>query len=386
MKTTIFETKKTYICLSIATLVCVTLATIISKGNLFSVLFFSDTQDTGMDFFNSLVSVHTKKPYEDFHSLYPPFANLFFYALQLFIPNSIKTTWPHTHMDTVFMVGTEQDLRLRQSSLLVFLFFIIITLFCFYFIFQSIFRKTLLSICLTASFGVIYAIERGNVILITFLLLFFFIKNYKSDNKIIHELSLLSLAMAFGFKLYPAIFGLLLLKDRMFFSAVRSAFYAILINIASLFFFEGFSGIPQWLDILSIRSSDLSQTPASSPITFRLVSIIICMLILLLDLFFENRIHIHLFASQRLFIISWLMLLIIGGNDIYNLIYFLIPFVYFLQEEYTLNKYNLIEFLLYLYCLLPLGINTFEPVYFLFFLFGASLRIWNNRRAVLLNQ
>ena len=384
MKGKSFETKTVYICLSIAALCCATLAILISNGKLFSVFFFSDTQDTGMDFFNSLVSVHTRKPYEDFHSLYPPFANFFFYTLQLFIPDTIKEAWPNTHMGTIYMVGTEQDLRLRQSSFLIFLFFVLITVFLFYYAFHSMFQSTLLAICLTASFGVIYAIERGNVILITFLLLFFFIKNYKNQNKIIHELSLLALAMAFGFKLYPAIFGILLLKDKQFFSAIRSAFYGITLSIISLLVFEGFSAIPYWLETLNIRSfgdtSTHTQTNASS-ISFRLISILLCIIILLLDLFFEKKIKIQLFTSQRLFLITYLMLLIINGADIYNLIFFLIPFVYFLQEENIITRYNFLEFLLYLYCLLPLGINSFKSYYFPFFLLGNISRILSKSKS-----
>ena len=99
MKQKLIKTKNAYICLSLITLAAATLALLISNGSLFQVFFFMDPDDTGMDFFNSIVETATRRPYEQYGVLYPPLANLFFYLLALFIPNDIKAGWPEsTHV------------------------------------------------------------------------------------------------------------------------------------------------------------------------------------------------------------------------------------------------------------------------------------------------
>ena len=90
MKEKLKKTKNTYICLSLITLAAATLAVLISNGHLFQVFFFTDPDDTGMDFFNSIVTASSRRPYEQYGVIYPPLANFFFYILSLFIPNDIK--------------------------------------------------------------------------------------------------------------------------------------------------------------------------------------------------------------------------------------------------------------------------------------------------------
>ena len=80
--------------------------------------------------------------------------------------------------------------------------------------------------------------------------------------------------------------------------------------------------------------------------------------------------------SQILFLISYLSLLIGGGAGGYNLIFFIVPFLAFLQEERTLNRCNIIEFLIYMICLLPAGINQMNYLFFLLFLIGCGCRLF----------
>ena len=73
--------------------------------------------------------------------------------------------------------------------------------------------------------------ERGNSIMATLAFVMFFCLCYRSKNPFIHELALIALAIAFALKIYTAIFGILLLKDRNFKSSVRCAIYAVFLFV-----------------------------------------------------------------------------------------------------------------------------------------------------------
>ncbi|MBQ9871122.1 MAG: DUF2029 domain-containing protein [Eubacterium sp.] len=382
MKQKLKETKHMYILLSLITLVSVVFALLISNGKLFQVFFFLDPDDTGMDFFNSMIEVGTRRPYDQYHVLYPPLANLFFYILSLFIPDALKAGWPATHDAVKGIVGTREDLRLTQSALMIFLLFLILTLFAIAVMIHSCTHSYLLTFCLTFSAGTMSAIERGNVILLAFVLTFYFVKHYNDENKLKSELALIAVAAAFGFKLYPCIFGLLLLKDRKFAAAGRCILYAVLFTVLPTFVFEGPSSIIPWLKyVFGIGGSTGTATATEgtgSGIPWHLVLFLILGLFLMIALMIRRngKPVIPLKDSQILFLITYLSLLIGGGAGGYNLIFFIVPFLAFLQEERTLNRCNIIEFLIYMICLLPAGINQMNYLFFLLFLIGCGCRLF----------
>ena len=382
MRSKAFETKKVYITLSLITLIAATLALLITNGKLFQILFFIDPDDTGMDFFNSLIETHTRKPYTQFGVLYPPLANLFFYVLQLFVPDSLKANWPASHGDSKLIVGTREDVRLLQSTMVLFLLFLAITLFIIAVMIHSYTRSYLLTFCLVFSAGTLQAIERGNVVLISFILTIYFVKHHQDENKLASELSLIALAFAFGLKLYPCVFGLLLLKHKKYAAAGRCILYAILLTILPTFVFEGPESVLIWLkNVLehggysSATSASAGETVTTFPVHWILA---IALIIILLVVFYakhNGKRILPLYNSQILFLITYLALLITDGAIGYNLIFFLIPFLAFLEEELKLNRFNCIEFLVYLICLLPIGINQVTYLFFGLYLIGCVLRI-----------
>lgn len=101
----------------------------------------------------------------------------------------------------------------------------------------------------------IFSFERGNIIVLTVVCLFFFILNYKNENKIIRELSFVALAMAAALKGYPALFGILLLFEKRYKEAIRLVAYGIIFAFVPFLFFEGgFGNIPIWLENLAANS------------------------------------------------------------------------------------------------------------------------------------
>ena len=390
MREKLLKTKNTYICLSLITLVAATLAVLISNGHLFQVFFFLDPDDTGMDFFNSMIEVGSRRPFEQYGVQYPPLANLFFYVLTLFIPDPIKAGWPGNHDAVKGIVGTREDLRLTQSALMVFLLFLILTLFAIAVMLHAYTKSYLLTFCLLFSAGTLQAIERGNVILLAFLLTLYFVKHYNDESRLTSELALIALAAAFGFKLYPCVFGLLLLKDRKFAAAGRCILYAVLFTVLPTFVFEGPGMILPWIKmVLGIGNhgakpaaesvpgtgSDPAVSSASAfPVHWVIVSLL---LVLLFVAFYGKRKGnplLSLHNSEILFLVTYLSLLITEGAGGYNLIFFLIPFLAFLREEKMINRFNVIEFLVYLICLLPAGINQVNYLFFGLYLVGCGIR------------
>ena len=98
-----------------------------SHGNIISKMFFSDTLDTGMDFFHSIEYTRGRDPYGYWRTLYPPLANLCFYLLFRLIPLDISSTWASDFSSGVQARGTSADLRVQQAPMLLFMIFIILT-------------------------------------------------------------------------------------------------------------------------------------------------------------------------------------------------------------------------------------------------------------------
>ena len=347
-----------------------------------------DPDDTGMDFFNSIVETATRRPYEQYGVLYPPLANLFFYILTLFIPNVIKAGWPDSHDGVKFMVGNREDLRLMQASMMLFLIFLLITLFIMAKMIHARTGSYLLTFCLVFSAGTLAAIERGNVILLAFILTFYFVEHYKDENRLTSELALLALAAAFGFKLYPCIFGLLLIKDRKWAAAGRCILYAVLLTVLPTLVFEGPKAISLWLETVfgfggfsADTASTFGLTTASEgtklssvPFSWILAAVLGVLLLIIFLVRKNGKPLLQLHNSQILFLVTYLTLLTGGGAGGYNLLFFIIPFLSFLSETDELNYRNCIEFLLYLVCLLPVGINEFNVCFFMVYIIGILIR------------
>lgn len=368
-----------YIILTITFLLSAILILILSNGSLFRLFFFSDQDDSLMDFFNSLIEVHTKKPYSEFGILYPPLANCYFFFLQLFIPTNIKEIWPKNHKDTLYLVGTSKDIRLNQNCMIVFLLSFLLFIFLFAILVKKILKEqsNILIFCLIFSHAMLQIIDRGNVIIISFVFTLIFYLNHENSNKLIKELSLISLAISFGFKLYPAFFGIILFKKKQYKEAFRTILYGIILTFIPMMLLDGFSGFSLWINNVFHFSSDPYSRTENY---FRIVFILICVIVLLVDVFFTNYERIiSLKESQFIMIICWLMIIICGDTESYSLIFVILPFLLFCNEEVCLNRYNITEYIVYLCCILPMGINKLEYVFFPIFVLCSYLRNFKSK-------
>ncbi len=112
-----------------------------------------------------------------------------------------------------------------------------------------------LSIVLSAAM-VSGAYERGNIVLFTLMFLVYALYFKDSENKVKRELALIFIAVAAGFKIYPAIMGLLYLKEKRWKEAARLLVYGILFFFVPFLFTGGIRGMVQYISILQATAED----------------------------------------------------------------------------------------------------------------------------------
>ncbi len=217
-------------------------------------VFFAKTGDYMADYYNVAKYCSEKNIYHfgetdplSHEHAYPPLTYMIFYYLSK-CANYLNLG--------AFEAGRGTTIGLAVSSF--FMFFISAL---FYVILYDAYNgkktyKFLCSTILLLSSVFIFSFERGNTILLAAACLFFFILNYKSDSKVIKELSFVVLAVAAALKAYPAIFGILLLFEKRYKEAIRLAIYGLLFTFLPFLFFKGgFGNIPIWLNNLSANSN-----------------------------------------------------------------------------------------------------------------------------------
>lgn len=351
--------------LSLASIGILFLCFLLSHGNLIERYFFHDTRDTGMDFFHSLEYVNARAPYKLFDTLYPPLANLFFYLLYSLIPKQVVDAWPLDFDECTAMRGSHLDSRTFQAPMLLFIVFILLTAWVLITMVQKLLRYrrwgSVTAFCLLFAPGTMWAFERGNILVLAMLLCLFFVQFRNSKNMVMRELALLALAAAAGFKLYPAFFGVLLLKDKQYAKAVRAVIYGILsIILPMLFFTEGLSGLGIWLSVVFgfgsnaessllwvgtgftnimhslTRLFQLEDGTGSS--LFPILGMIITVLLLISALLLKK--------DWQSYIAVILAITLFQGQANYIFCLTAIPLVYFFRDETALNRSNVVPFML----------------------------------------
>jgi hypothetical protein len=149
-----------------------------------------------------------------YDSNYPPFATLIYKLFYCFVPLASK--------DAASALGY-----------VLFLFFLGTLLPLFVLIRAFLGGSEHMRLLGTASFfisgPVLYVYQRANVAFFALVLLLFFLLYFRSEYRFLRELALLALALSANIKYYPAIFGMLLLKEHRWKDAARCAVYGVVV-------------------------------------------------------------------------------------------------------------------------------------------------------------
>ena len=220
---------------------------------------FEDRQDTFMDYYNCIETVKSlKSDYRNSGNMYPPLCWVIFYIFRL-VSGDVE--------GMVEAGGSPRSLRLFQAAIvpytfaLIFLILVIFGLHTRMCRFRQIENKWL-SYLFLFSIPFMFLVERGNILILSFVgsLAFFVLKD--SEKWWVRDIGYLCLAIAAAIKIYPAVFGFVLLREHKYKEACRLAFYGVMVFIIPFLLFteEGLSEIPYFFrNIMGFNSGFMNS-------------------------------------------------------------------------------------------------------------------------------
>ena len=371
-------------CIAFAVSCVLTFVTMLfTHGESFANTFFSDPytsygtfgHDDFMDYFNSIRDASTKEVYKN-GIIYPPLANLFFYVLSRMVKPEL--------LELPFIL--RKQLLNDTTCLTLYAAFVFV---CVFFFLQMMRNKLSGSVSPRVAFSfpllmffsypMLYCIQRGNILLLAMVLTMFFVFYRNDERKWVRELSYIALAVAAGIKLYPAVFGLLLLTDRKFKEALRLVLYGAFFIFVPFFFYDGFESMRDLFENLKKFSeqsaAQVNYNFVTSDTIARILSEKIGFDFMPTKSFLFSA---HMLAAllmyfilreewQRVLCLSYLFMNLGSGGRIYILIFLLIPFTLFLQKG-SFRRRDIAYFvffsllLLYLPCVYYPVFNTPEKI------------------------
>jgi Protein of unknown function (DUF2029). len=335
-----------------------------------------------MDFFNILSILATGHPYENALFIYPPFTGLIFGIFKDMLPYDLlayaTTINPASVIDTHKLAIQIRD---SQSGMIILLMFLIIGLGTMVFIISTLKtgskNEKLLFITLTVfSAPMLFELERSNTILyaLIFILGFFACKN--SSIPLVRELALLFLACAAGLKVYPALFGLILLRERRWKDTLKAIIYGLIIFFVPFLFFGGFEIIPKLVTTLYTGSLSTFDRGLGHRVDLTSLIRIIGYVInvqdkVIIDFGVKFSLVMSLIAIpacmsikknwKAITILCCMIILTPAFNYYYALIYMIPAIVFFLNQE-KYNKIDCIFAIIFslIYCPIYLGIMPID--------------------------
>ena len=233
--------------LSMLSILELILINLFGHGMATSQLFFGNRTNSFMDFFETICAnfgLSNQEIYNDymFGITYPSLANVLFWLFSKNIP---------THLYNL----SAEELRASQYGIMLFAFVWSVTA---AFLFICVKKACKLSGCTgdmlatfcLLSYGYLYATERGNIVVFCVPFLLIYICWYDSTDQKKKQCALISLAIAAGIKVYPAMFGFLLcsspIKKNKINACVCAIIYGLIFVVGMEFFFGGTHAVAQY--------------------------------------------------------------------------------------------------------------------------------------------
>lgn len=169
---------------------------------------------------------------------FPPLNYVFYYLLHTLTARSDKA------------LTNIVEYELSHYTMLVFLFYTILLTLAFLYAVkqwnkQAHYRRMFLCLLFsTPFFAGVY--ERGNSVMTVLVLLLIALNWRDSSSKVKRELAMLLIAVCAGIKIYPAIFGLLYIKEKRWKEAIRLVLYGLILFFGPFLFFLGRNGFILW--------------------------------------------------------------------------------------------------------------------------------------------
>ena len=209
---------------------------------------FYDRKDIFMDFINDCFS---GDPYGK-KCIYPPLTYVIYTIFSKFLPMDMAKK------HGMFAV---RDSAQGLTVYMIYTLIIVVIMLALIWKFLKGDRKKKLqfSVVTLMSMPVLYSFDRGNIVWFCMAFLMVYIFTYDNKNKILREIGLISLAIATSIKIYPVVFGLMLLFDKRWAEAKRCIIYGVLIFFVPFLCFGGFSEFTVLLSNLTNASNFLGS-------------------------------------------------------------------------------------------------------------------------------
>ena len=352
-------TRRLYYVVPVICLICFLIGNYILSGRLFEELFYKLETDFGMDFHVFLSeSVLLKECYignsEGFN---PPLIKLISLFLYRSFPKDYQLMYYDSSINNQIM-----DIRLVVQAFMAFIIFITSSLVAVGLIVYhnkkgSIFDKTYCVFLFLINIGILFAVERGNYILLALPFALFFVLNCHNENYKIRELSLLALGVAAGIKVYPCLLGLVLLKERRWKDACRCVVYGVLFVFGPFFYYGGFDGAVGFIKSLggtgetALRMGTLNLTSFYYTVNKMIgvsEDVIVSNIHLFKNfsylLFFAGIVYIFFIKEywKTILMIVTLMVLYVGTAHTYMLSLLILPVFLFVNERHKNRFINYI--------------------------------------------
>ncbi len=213
-------------------------------------VFFAKTNNLLADFFNVQIYIADWDPYHNTvnglgEKCYLPFTYLF---LELF--NGFFN----------YSGATLADCYSSTTAMMSCILFMIVSLFFFYHSMTCLTEMpSKLKFVLLLSSVILFSFERGNIIVFCAALICYFLAYKDSKNKWLKYISLICLCIVSIVKIYPAIFGLYLLKDKRYKDIAICVLVSLIFAFLPFLFFKGgFGNISQMFENFSVFSQSYS--------------------------------------------------------------------------------------------------------------------------------
>ncbi len=316
--------------------------------NFFSDFLFNNASDWFMDFYNSIRDAKDIHVYDKAKVIYPPLVNVFYFLLsKLFLKSHVYQDFSNRFL-----------IRNNAYSIGIYVLFISVVI---YFLYKVI-KNKLFFVTTLFSMPFIYALQRGNIIIVCFLFLLIYIK-YKDDfNEKKRLLADISISLACVIKIYPVLFLLILFIEKQYYRLFKIIIYTSLLFFVPFIFYGGSDALFIMINnILDFSNYHTSKDPTSYACGInaflkifglkpRFMYVIISDLLFLFICFFSKRDWI------KYLMIVLVILNLDGSQIIYNALYFIVP-LYILFFNSKNDLFDLIGLILLSLTIFPNAIE-----------------------------
>lgn len=233
---------------------------IVSPDGLQKTIFFGNGNDFMADFFNHLRYVAKGNPY---------FGDVGAPQDKIFLPFAYVLLFPISRLAHYSNMSLRMCWR-TPIALISAIFFLLANCFFFYFALKKLCDKwavrDFVLIPLFLSGLLIFTLERGNLVLTSASCVAYFIALYDSNDALQRRIAIVMLAVAAVLKIFPALFGVLYLKKKMYYEAFLAAALSALLAVVPFWAFEnGIDNLPKLLSNLSLYSQSYGSLSRDVP-------------------------------------------------------------------------------------------------------------------------